>query len=298
MSPAVVATALDSFTREVGRLFDSMIDSMIDSMGGTIDSATARTPFTPALPLARRPRCAPSMFDCLCPAKGAPGEASHALRLRLMMSAYRKAKTLGILENKLLAHTAMRRLGIPVLDVTYGAMAFTDLGEWKRYSRTEMYAALRATKLGPERPFVVKPASDGTNYGLLVMNPARWKKENWTEALVARHIERFLFKERSSWGQWYEQRGVIVQEMYTDGAPPALAWPNGMAEFNVLGQLGRAVHVVRAGIRPVAACLTRLRVACVSMLLVFHWWVAHCSCSIGAWRAGPEDRAASRCRSA
>ena len=113
-----------------------------------------------------------------------------------MMGAYRKAKTLGVLENKLLAHTAMRRLGIPVLDVTYGAMAYTNLGEWKRYSRNELYAALRATKLGIERPFVVKPASDGTNFGLLVMQPARWKKENWTEALVARHIERFLYKAR------------------------------------------------------------------------------------------------------
>ena len=112
-----------------------------------------------------------------------------------------------------------------------------------------------------------------------VMNPTRWKKENWTEALVARHIERFLYKvlpnthppsnqlpirspeptspstrppthqwtsqaydartssqsasqlvslvllllcifsllqERSSWGQWYEQRGVIVQVACVD----------------------------------------------------------------------------------
>lgn len=24
-------------------------------------------------------------------------------------------------------------------------------------------------------------------------------------------------QERSSWGQWYEQRGVVVQEMYTEG---------------------------------------------------------------------------------
>lgn len=27
----------------------------------------------------------------------------------------------------------------------------------------------------------------------------------------------FPTQERSSWGQWYEQRGVIVQEMYTEG---------------------------------------------------------------------------------
>jgi hypothetical protein len=99
-----------------------------------------------------------------------------------------------VLENKLLAHTVMTRLGIPVLDVAYGAFAHTPLGEWKQYERDDLYSALRANRLGPDRPFVVKPASDGTNFGLLVMHPSKWKKENWTEALVARHVERFLFK--------------------------------------------------------------------------------------------------------
>ena len=93
------------------------------------------------------------------------------------------------------------------------------------------------------RGFVAKPASDGTNYGILVMTPERWRRENWTFALVSRHVERFLFKERSSWGQWYEQRGVVVQAHYTDDAPAGARWPNGMAEFNVLVQLGKPVHI-------------------------------------------------------
>lgn len=75
---------------------------------------------------------------------------------------------MAVLENKLLSHTAMARLNIPVLDVAYGAFAYTSLGEWRRYSRADLYSALRANHLGPHRPFVVKPASDGTNYGLLV----------------------------------------------------------------------------------------------------------------------------------
>ena len=75
------------------------------------------------------------------------------------------------------------------------------------------------------------------------MTPERWKTENWSLPLVARHVERFLFKERSSWGQWYEQRGVVIQRMYTDGAPRGLRWPHGLAEMNVLVHLGKPVHV-------------------------------------------------------
>jgi hypothetical protein len=43
--------------------------------------------------------------------RGRGREPSHALRLRLMMANYRGAKTLGVLENKLLAATAMKRVG-------------------------------------------------------------------------------------------------------------------------------------------------------------------------------------------
>ena len=92
------------------------------------------------------------------------------------------------------------------MPILYGAFAFASLGEWPKYTKEEMYAALARHALGPSRAFVVKPASDGTNYGLLVMKPERWRRENWTYALVARHVERFLFKTQSSWGQWYEQR--------------------------------------------------------------------------------------------
>ena len=171
------------------------------------------------------------------------GAPSHALRLRLMMGAYRRAKTLGVLENKLLCHTVVKNLGMPAVPVLYGAFAHTALGEWPAYDQKALYAALRRHGLGARRPFVVKPASDGTNYGLLVMEPKRWRRENWTEALVARHVERFLYKEKSSWGQWYEQRGVVVQAHYTDDAPAGARWPNGMAEFNVLVQLGKPVHI-------------------------------------------------------
>ena len=168
---------------------------------------------------------------------------SHALRLRLMMANYRGARTLGVLENKLLAATALRKIGLPTMATIYGGFAYTRLGEWPAYDRQGMYAALTAGGYGPKVGFVAKPASDGTNYGILVMTPVRWSKENWSMPLVARHVERFLYKERSSWGQWYEQRGVVIQKMYTDGAPKGLRWPHGLAEMNVLAHMGKPVHV-------------------------------------------------------
>jgi len=127
--------------------------------------------------------------------------------------------------------------------VAYGAFAFTSLGDWPAYSRAGLYAALVAGGYGRNRGFVAKPVSDGTNYGILVMTPERWVRENWTNVMVAQHVEKFLFKERSSWGQWYEQRGVVVQTMYTDSAPRGLRWPRGLAEMNVLAHLGKPVHI-------------------------------------------------------
>lgn len=124
------------------------------------------------------------------------------------------------------------------LQVVYGAFAHASLGEWPVYSRAELCAALLRGGYGPSRGFVAKPASDGTNYGLLVMTPERWKRENWTAAFVATIVERFLYKPRSSWGQWYEQRGVVLQTFYTEGAPRGLRWPRGLAEMNVLAHLG------------------------------------------------------------
>lgn len=138
---------------------------------------------------------------------------------------------------------AMHRLGMPTMSTIYGAFAYTPLSEWPVYTRAGMYQALESGGYGPRIGFVAKPASDGTNFGLLVMTPERWKRENWSMPLVARHVERFLYKEKSSWGQWYEQRGVVIQKMYTDGAPRGLRWPHGLAEMNVLAHLGRPVHV-------------------------------------------------------
>ena len=45
----------------------------------------------------------------------APLSPSHALRLRLMMGAYRRGRSFGVLENKLLAHSALSRLKIPTI---------------------------------------------------------------------------------------------------------------------------------------------------------------------------------------
>ena len=110
-----------------------------------------------------------------------------------------------------------------------------------------------------------------TNYGLLVMEPARWKpgvthgapphrapsprctadllhrvwlqvvtritiygrwkRENWSDALVHRHVERFLYRPISSWGQWYSELYIgAIRHMHachgsgTSGARCMHAW--------------------------------------------------------------------------
>ena len=65
-----------------------------------------------------------------------------------MMGAYRRAKTLGVLENKLLCHTVVKNLGMPAVPVLYGAFAHTPLGEWPAYDQKALYAALRRHRFG------------------------------------------------------------------------------------------------------------------------------------------------------
>ena len=48
---------------------------------------------------------------------------------------------------------------------------------------------------------------------------------------------------QSSWGQYYEQRGLVLQAVYTDDAPSAVKWPHGMAEMTALIMRGEPVHM-------------------------------------------------------
>jgi hypothetical protein len=70
-------------------------------------------------------------------------------------------RTLGVLENKLLAATAMRRIGMPTMRVIYGAFAASPLGEWPRYTRDGMHHALTSGNYGPSVGFVAKYAQQG-----------------------------------------------------------------------------------------------------------------------------------------
>ena len=72
--------------------------------------------------------------------------ATHSLRLRLMMTNYRGGKTLGVLENKLLAASAMKRLGMPTMEIIYGALAYTSLGEWPVYKRRDCRPEVEAMR--------------------------------------------------------------------------------------------------------------------------------------------------------
>ena len=69
------------------------------------------------------------------------------------MDVYRSRRTFGVLENKLLTHSLLRRLALPVVPVLYGALAAGPMGEWQGYSRDRLIEAPcrrpRAHSLGP-----------------------------------------------------------------------------------------------------------------------------------------------------
>ena len=133
---------------------------------------------------------------------GAMGSISHTLKLdgegRVDPDAHRAMRKVSFY--KLLTHSVLTKLRIPTIPVLYGAFAHTSLGHWPQYRRESMFEALRRCarpqqahcspsllaparrhrcsaplrhELGARRAFVLKPASDGTNFGLLVMTPDR-----------------------------------------------------------------------------------------------------------------------------
>ena len=132
-------------------------------------------------------------------------------RISVMMDRYRRGRTFGLVENKLLAHSLLKRMGLPVVPVLYGAFLRRALGEWPRYDRTAFKTAIK----GRTSNFVIKPTTDGQNNGVLVMTTRKWVDEGWSATRLADHVER-LMANATDWGQLRAHHGVIVQESATD----------------------------------------------------------------------------------
>jgi len=138
-------------------------------------------------------------------------------RISLMLRRYREGRTQAIIENKLLAHSLLRSLGVPVAPILYGAFGSRAMGGWPRYQRDGFAAALRRLE---RKDFVLKTASDGMSHNVLLMSDARWRSEHWTTARAAALVEEWILpqpdtRNRSGWftrwGQRYEHRGVLLQ---------------------------------------------------------------------------------------
>ena len=138
-------------------------------------------------------------------------------RISLMLRRYRSGRTQAIIENKLLAHSLLRSLGVPVAPILYGAFGSRAMGGWPRYQRDGFAAALRRLE---RKDFVLKTASDGMSHNVLLMSDARWHSERWTTARAAALAEEWILpqpdgRNRSGWftrwGQRYEHRGVLLQ---------------------------------------------------------------------------------------
>jgi len=106
------------------------------------------------------------------------------LRIELQMARLRKLPIFGILENKLLAHSLLHSLGVPTMDVAYGALTRAQLGEWATYAEPPMRAALNRAH-GWGSGAVLKPATDGGNVGTILLSGSgllpNGSKQFWVE---------------------------------------------------------------------------------------------------------------------
>eukprot|EP00966_Prymnesium_polylepis_P323849 7379984-Prymnesium_polylepis.2 len=92
----------------------------------------------------------------------------HPQRIGLQLAKYREGRTPAIFENKLLANSLLRKLGIPVAEILYGAFGNTSMGGWPMYSRKEFVKTVADME---PKAFILKSATDGMSTNMIIMSP-------------------------------------------------------------------------------------------------------------------------------
>lgn len=171
----------------------------------------------------------PEGFDeRLCPAECGGRGCARVNRLTLHMELYKREAVFGVLENKLLNKLVLRSLRVPHAAWRYAALVPPRDGDvsvaaavhrdapW--YARERLLAAISAAT---DRRFVLKPLTEGGAASVVVMDAERWgrmlTRRNATsveERLVDQLERKALLRERSSWNQEFEHRGVLLEERY------------------------------------------------------------------------------------
>lgn len=132
-------------------------------------------------------------------------------RNKWQLRRYRNRPTFGLLENKLLAYDLFAQR-YPKAQFLYGAFARKSLGHWPQYRRDEFIKTMSRIGTSTDYTFVLKPISSGASTGVLIMDGKRWHSEGWTLERLANHVEGFLYRDWSDYGQKYEHKGVVVEE--------------------------------------------------------------------------------------
>ena len=156
-------------------------------------------------------------------------------RIDLMMEKYRTRPIFGVIENKLLAHSLLHSLGVPLGTIEYGAFARHQLGEWHRHDPKALRSALERVHADPHGA-VLKPATDGGSVGLLLLSGAGsfpngsllfrtdrhngtvWRRHRWSAEAIEAHVTGLLQPGAQApsarWQQRYEHRGLLLQRRY------------------------------------------------------------------------------------
>lgn len=153
-------------------------------------------------------------------------------RLAVQMELYKREAIFGILENKLLMKLVLRALGIPHTAFYYGALLPPDGVGMNKASARPVHpdvpwydsARLQAAVANvSDHRFVLKPLTEGGTMAVVVMDGTKWdrlkERRGGSGTDVAAHLvkqleKKSLSRQRSSWNQLYEHRGVLLEERY------------------------------------------------------------------------------------
>ena len=131
----------------------------------------------------------------------------HPQHVELMLRRWRKGKTFGVMENKLLAHSLLRKLELPTPPMFYGAFSRKAMGDWPKFSSAELARVLNNSTMGS--PLWVLKTISGIGNSMSVF--VGGSSTHQDRARVLQNAISIVEQPPDEWQQHYEHRGVMLQ---------------------------------------------------------------------------------------
>ena len=156
------------------------------------------------------------------------GRGQHDSRLSSQLRLYCNASgsTLEFMENKCLAQGLLLKLGLVSPEANlYCAFKDRAVGGWPAFKPSALVRALKRVENKRAPPsWVLKSATDQASSNVLVMTPAKWKRDGWNKSCVVAYAADILVQptmdERCATTAGHERRSVQVQRKYPAAKAP------------------------------------------------------------------------------